>query len=211
MLFSSERDEMQPALVAPTRNSIWGGPVSIRSARTNPFNSDVSTAATVAIMRRLAHEYANDPVVSAATAAALAGGAYMQRDIASAIFYWVRSNVKFVEDETLLYEQLGVAPANLDKELLIVPPVLLAMPEPMGDCDDFSLLTVSMLLNAGLRPFFVTVAADAADPQKFSHIYVCVQLADEGTYVCLDPGNRLSGIPPGWEVQRVTRKAVWAI
>jgi hypothetical protein len=201
---------MQAALLTPTQN-FWGKPVFIDSARTNPFNSDVSTAATIAIMRRLAHQYANDPTVCAATSAALAGGAYTQRDIAGAIFYWVRNNVKFVEDETLLYGQLGVAPANLDKELLIVPPVLLSMPEPMGDCDDFSLLTVSMLLNAGLRAFFVTVAADPADPHKFSHIYVCAELADEGTYLCLDPGNRISGIPPGWEAERVTRKAVWAI
>lgn len=196
---------------APAESSIWGGPVSVQSARTNPFNSDVSTAATIVIMRRLAHQYARDPSVAAVTAEALSGGAYTQRDIACAIFHWIRSNVAFVEDETLMYAQLGVAPQHLDKELLIVPPVLLAMPQPMGDCDDFSLLTASMLMNAGVRAFFVTVAADPTDPRKFSHIYVCAQLADEGSYICLDPGNRLDGIPPGWEVERVTRKAIWAI
>jgi hypothetical protein len=162
-------------------------------------------------MRKLAHEYARDPSVVAATAQALAGGVNSQRDLASAIFYWVRGNVQFVEDETLMYEQLGVEPLHLDKELLIVPPVLLAMPVPMGDCDDYSLLVASMLLCAGMRPYFVTVAAEEDDVRKFSHIYVCVCLSDEGTHMCLDPGNRLPMVPPGWEASKVTRKAIWQI
>jgi transglutaminase-like putative cysteine protease len=134
-----------------------------------------------------------------------------QRDIACAIFHWVRGTIRFVEDESLLYEEFGIQPENLDKELLIVPPVLLSMPVPMGDCDDFSLLTASMLLAAGIQPYYVTVAADAAEPRRFSHIYICAYLADEGRYLCLDPGNRLNAIPPGWEAEKVTRKAIWPV
>jgi hypothetical protein len=119
--------------------------------------------------------------------------------------------VRFIEDETLLYAQLGVSPEHLDKELLIVPPTLMAMPEPMGDCDDFSLLAACMLLNAGMRLYFVTVAADKDLPWKFSHIYVCVRLEDEDDFMCLDAGNRLLGVEPGWEAGNVTRKAVWAV
>lgn len=191
--------------------NVWGQPIAVRRARTNPFNNDVSTAATIRAMSQVARQCANDPLVVAATVGALSGGASTQRMAASAIFHWVRSNIRFVEDEQLMYEQFGIAPAELDKELLIVPPVLLAMPEPMGDCDCFSMLLASMLLCAGITPYFVTVAADAQEPRKFSHVYVCACLRDEGTHMCLDAGNRLSMVPPGWEASEVTRKAIWAV
>ena len=193
------------------RGDVWGQPIAVESVRTNRFDNDVSTRHTIQIMRDLAHRYAGDPQVIQATNQALSAGANSQREIASAIFYWVRGNVRFVEDEQLMYEQLGVQPAELDKELLIVPPVLLSMPHPMGDCDDFTLLMASMLLAAGMVPYFVTVAADKEDERKFSHIYVCACLSDEGSHLCLDAGNRLEMVPPGWETTDVTRKAVWRV
>jgi len=202
---------MASELQLSTRANVWGQPIAVLSERTNPFNNDVSTRATIDIMRKLAHQYSHDPSVAAATAQALAGGVNSQRDIASAIFYWVRGNIRFVEDETLMYEQLGIAPLHLDKELLIIPPVLLAMPVPMGDCDDYSLLLASMLLCAGIEPYWVTVAAEQDDIRKFSHIYVCVYLSDEQTHMCLDPGNRFPMVPAGWEASQVTRKAIWQV
>lgn len=202
---------MQPGTTVAGSPNIWGRPVALQSARTNPYNSDQSTADTIVIMRRLAHQYAGDPSVRAAVAQALSAGAATDRDTACAIFWWVRHNVAFVEDETLMYEQLGIQADQLDKELLIPPPLLLAMPQPMGDCDDFSLLTASMLLAAGLRPYFVTVAADDSMPRKFSHIYICVRLEDEQSHLCLDSGNRLPMVPPGWESSKVSRKAIWTL
>lgn len=201
---------MQPSATSP--RAIWGGSVALLSRRTNRYNSDVSTADTILVLQRLAHTYARHPSVSAAVDQALSGGgARTHRDVACAIFHWVRANVRFVDDETILYEQLGIPLQDLDKELIIVPPVLLAMPNPQGDCDDFSLLLASMFLCVGMKPYFVTVAADGSDPQKFSHIYVSVQLADEGTHLPLDAGNRLPMVPAGWETNKVTRKAIWAV
>jgi transglutaminase-like putative cysteine protease len=191
--------------------NVWGQPVAVLRTRTNPYDNDVSTAHTVKAMSHLARRYASDPHVVAATADALSGAMRSQREIASSIFYWIRANIRFVEDEQLMYEQLGIEPAQLDKELLVIPPVLLSMPEPMGDCDDFSLLMASMLLCAGIQPYFVTVAADAEDVNKFSHIYICACLRDEGTHMCLDAGNRLQMVPPGWESEKITRKAIWPV
>lgn len=193
-------------------HGIWGRPVAVLSHRTNRYNSDVSTAATISDMQRLARMYSRHPSVAAVVGHALSGGGISShRDIACAIFYWVRANIRFVDDEEILYEQMGVSPEDLDKELLIVPPVLLAMPNPQGDCDDFSVLLASMLLCAGLKPFFITVAADGLEPQKFSHVYVAVKLPDEGKYLTLDAGNRLPMVPPGWESGKITRKAIWAV
>lgn len=202
----------QPGSSLIPQRGIWGSPVAVLTNRTNRYNSDVSTRDTIRVMQRLAHTYSRDRLVIAAVSQALsAGEANSQRDVACAIFYWVRANVRFVEDETLLYEQLGVGAEDLDKELLIVPPLLLSMPNPQGDCDDFSLLIAAMLLCAGQRPYFVTVAADPLEPQKFSHIYICVELADENDHLCLDAGNRLAMVSPGWESGKVTRKAIWAV
>ena len=201
----------QPGGFIPQSN-IWGRPVALLSHRTNRYNADISTAATIADMRRQARTYSRDPsVVSALNQALTERGISSHRQVAHAIFYWVRGNIRFVEDETLLYQQLGVREEDLDKELLITPPVLLGMPVPMGDCDDFSVLLASMLLCAGLRPYYVTVAADPAEPQKFSHVYVCAELADEGTHLCLDAGNRLPAVAAGWESGKVSRKAIWNI
>lgn len=198
---------------APLARNIWGGPIAVRATGTNPLRSDVSTADTIAILRKLVRQYQSHPWVVASTQEALVEHwpAASHRDMACAIFHWVRRKVRFVEDEQLMYEQLGVPYQHLDKELLIVPPTLLAMPQPMGDCDDFSLLLACQLACAGLEPFFVTVAADPHDPRKFSHIYVCARLADESSYLALDAGNRLAAVEPGWELPRVTRKAIWAI
>ena len=202
----------QPSSSLIPHGGIWGGSVAVLANPTHRYNSDVSTRDTIRVMQRLAHGYSRHPSVVMAVTHALSGiDPSSQRDVACAIFYWVRTNIRFVEDETLLYEQLGVDLEDLDKELLIVPPVLLSMPNPQGDCDDFSLLIAAMLLCAGLRPYFVTVAADPLEPHKFSHIYICVQLADENNHFCLDAGNRLVMVEPGWESPKVTRKAIWVV
>ena len=197
----------------PHLGNTFGGPVSVRATDTNRYDTDVSTRATIDILRALSRRYSADPSVRQALAQATAGlhGVAGDRDIACAIFYWVRSNIQFIEDEALLYSVLGVPAEELDKELLIVPPTMLAMPTPAGDCDDFSLLTACMCLTAGLLPYYVTVAAGRDQPRKHSHIYICVCLADERTHLCLDTGNRLNSIPPGWESGSVTRKTIWGI
>jgi hypothetical protein len=191
--------------------TVWGQPISIERRKTNPYNNDSSTAVTIAQMRALAHQCSSDPSVRAAVQQACSRGVRSQRDIASACFYWVRKNVKFIEDEQLMFYQLGIPEQQLDKELLIIPPVLLSMPQPMGDCDDFALLLASMLLSAGLRPFFVTLAADDEDARKWSHIYICCRLEDEGTHLCLDAGNKFENVAPGMEWDSPTRKAAWLI
>lgn len=191
---------------------MWGGPIRVVRRPTHRFNSDRSTADTIDTMRAHVHQYKSHPVVVEANRRALGLVPYAaQRDVACSIFHWVRGRVRFVEDEWLMYEQLGIEPDELDKELLLPPPTLLAMPVPMGDCDDFSLLIASMLAGAGIQPFFVTVAADPWDRLKFSHVYVCARLADEGAYLNLDAGNRLTGVQPGWENDRITRKAIWTV
>ena len=81
------------------RGNVWGQPVGVHSVLTNPYNNDVSTHATITQMRQYAHQCARHPVVVNAVMDALGGAARSQRDIADALFYWVRHNVEFTEAE----------------------------------------------------------------------------------------------------------------
>jgi transglutaminase-like putative cysteine protease len=108
-----------------------------------------------------------------------------------AIYWYVKRHLTFCSDESLLAAQFGLGP---DKELLISPLVLLQMPTPMGDCDDYSLLLAS-LLKALLVPVkFVSVAVDEAEPWRFSHVYVKAMV--DGGWLALDASH---GSYPGWE------------
>src|SRR5215472_14917122 len=110
----------------PSPASVWSAPIHVHSTRTDSLSSDVSTADTIGILRELAHRYARDASVHIAIAQAFRelSPYASDREKACAIFRWVRGNVRFIEDEALLYGQMGVAPERLDKELLIVPPAL---------------------------------------------------------------------------------------
>ncbi len=130
-----------------------------------------------------------------------------QSDLARCLFWWVKKNIQFVEDEELLNQELGYGALELDKELLISPPVLLSMPSPMGDCDDFSTLLASLLLACEIKCSFVTVAADGMDPYKFSHVYVRAY-PNDGEAIYLDTSH---GPYPGWETSRQFRKQEWPL
>ena len=185
------------AVPAPLRPFAPSWPAAaVRIAR-EPAGSgtDEQTARTVARMVALARGSggAAAPAVQRATADALRSlpTAAAAADRAAAIFWWVKGHVRFREDPP-------------DDEMLIEPALLLAMPQPQGDCDDFSTLTAAMLTVAGIPWEFVTVAADRSDPHRFSHVYVRAL-----GYLALDTSH---GARPGWEAEQdggVTRKVVW--
>lgn len=178
----------------------------IHRRRTNPFNNQTSTSDTIEQMNKIVAQSMDNPVVMAATTDATYA-CYMndERQVADAIWYWIKRHVKFVTDETLM-ARMGIPIENPTKELLVSPPVILSMPEPMGDCDCFSMLAKTMLLLAGLRVSFVTVKADREDPRIWSHIYCRVYFAD-GTSMPFDASH---GEWPGWETKRYWEKREWA-
>ncbi len=187
-----------------------GQDIKVRHTRTDPVDTDKSVADTIELMREVVISYAHNPIVVSAVQKAtndLAPSA-SDKDVVRAIYYWVKANLTFVEDETLLKQALGYSDLDLDKELLITPDTLLSMPKPMGDCDDFSLLIATMCYSYQLPVWFVTIAADSEYPAKFSHVYVKVLLVDSGETIYLDASH---GNYPGWEYGRAFRKKEWAI
>jgi transglutaminase-like putative cysteine protease len=173
----------------------WGTPVTVTATATNPIDSDVSTMDTLHKMIVLARQCASDSKIVAGVGECLKRG-QTKHDLVRNIYHWVQRHVKFVEDEETLAHVLGYQ--DVAQELLIAPSVLLAMPVPMGDCDDFSMLTASMLLCAGIQCRYVVIAIDPAIPEKFSHVYCRAYIADENRWLAMDCSH---GRMLGWEYQ----------
>lgn len=66
--------------------------------------------------------------------------------------------------------------------------------KPVEDCDGFATYAAAMLLSLGIPVSFVTVAADASDPTRYSHVYIAAY--PEGKRIALDCSH---GDYPGWE------------
>lgn len=194
--------------------------IHLSSRRTNPLNVDISTRDTVYQMIALARTYASHPAVQLALRDALStitppleNQTYKGIAIARAVFWYVKRKVEFVEDDVTM-KVWGIDPMLMGgRDLLITPDLLLSMPNPVGDCDDFSTLIASMMIAAnGLvwgKGWFVTIAADRANPKDFSHVYVKWNFPGENpAYMYLDGSH---GLYPGWETNQIYRKEEWKI
>ena len=185
-------------------NSYWGMPVSIVSAVTDPIDTDRSTVETIQQMIALARSSASDPLITSIVNELLLSLPKnpSHKELARAIYYFVKRKVTFVEDEEILAKQLGYT--DLAHELLISPTVLLRMPRPMGDCDDFSMLVASLLCAAQIPVRFVAIAVDPNEQFRFSHVYTRAYLADEDRWIALDCSH---GSMLGWEKKEKYRIA----
>lgn len=173
---------------------------------TDPTDSDMSTAHTVALMTNHARNAAVSEQVLDARQEILEGldTQASEKELISSVWDYIRGRVRFVQDETIVKQLFGV---NDNQELLITPERLLTMPQPMGDCDDFSTLCCSLLMSMGIKCEFVTIAADRDEPGKFSHVY-CLATLPSGQQVTLDTSH---GKYPGWESPEIYRKQVWPV
>jgi hypothetical protein len=179
--------------------SFSASPIAITHTPTNPFNSYISTQDTINLMRQIILTQSKSPfifhLVSLATSDLPTNA--NDRDIVRSLFNFVKSNVKFEEDEAILLSRLGIDPSeDGGRELLISPDVLFTMNPPSGDCDDFSLLLATLLTNLKFKVEAVTICCDPIEPNRFSHIYLRAFLEDEGKWIALDSSH---GSSPGWE------------
>lgn len=168
---------------------------------------DVQVAQTIDLMRQYARE---DSQSSAIQLEALAAIGEYPGSPEEAVYRWVKRRVQFLNDEHTA-QPLGVFEIPV-VEVLIRPIDLAAMCSNggcrrAGDCDDFSMYGAALLLALGRRVSFVTVAADAADPERFSHVYLA-SYGPNGERIPLDISH---GPAPGWETQHYTRREEWPI
>lgn len=198
---------MQPTHFA---HRYFGGvPSTFQRVATNPYSNDVSTMDTVQRMKDIAIAQSTSPIVQQAISHALSDtdSRTSAKVKANAIFHWIKNSVQFIEDEQVLAEIFNVGP---DRELLITPERLLTMPVPAGDCDDFSTLAASMLIGMGegVGVSFCTIAAERAEPNRFSHVYLVCTFPPYSEQVVFDSSH---GSYMGWETSEIYRKQEWLV
>lgn len=178
----------------------FGRPIRILEFDRPMMSDEIETAQTITYMDDLATADAGDRAVIAATAEALeeAGCGPMSAplDKANAIFWWLKKHLRYVPTE-------GTSP--LVDQTLITPAAILAMPDRIGDCPQFSMLAAAMFRVCCVPCYFVTIAAEPSMPDEFSHVYNAV---DVGT-LQLYPFDASNGPAPGSEFAFPFKKKIW--
>lgn len=164
-------------------------------------SDDEETAQTVTYMDELAAADAGDRAVIAATAEALEQAGIEARsstplEKACAVYWWLKRTIRYVPTP-------GTSP--LVDQTLITPCAVLAMPEPIGDCPQFSMLASAMFRVLCMNSFFVTIAAEPSFPDQWSHIYNTVEVGP-GQFLPFDSSN---GPSPGAEYAKPYKRRVW--
>jgi hypothetical protein len=111
-----------------------------------------------------------------------------------AMYWLVKHAIQFARDEPRLF-QVGEGNAL---DMLIAPAVLVRMSQPKEDCDGFTMLLCALLQCVGVRTVIVTVAADASDPSRWSHVFPMAVMPSGSTW----PLDASHGMMPGWMVPR---------
>jgi transglutaminase-like putative cysteine protease len=178
----------------------FGRAVRIEEYDRPMLSDDEETAQTVSYMDAIAAAESNDAAVENAVSEALAAAGITADapplDIAAAVFRWLKSTVRYVPTP-------GTSP--LVDQTLISPTAVLAMPDPIGDCPQFSMLAAAMFRVLCMPTRYVTIAAADEAPDQWSHIYNMVEL-DPGRWLPFDSSN---GPAPGSEYTRPYKKKVW--
>lgn len=159
---------------------------------------DAGVAQTIELMRRLIDEATKDPSVNRLAVEILKNSGAPQHDPlaeAEAIYAWVHANIRFVNDPV---DSFGDP-----KETLRAARDILEL--GAGDCDDFTILMLSLAQNIGLQGRIVTVASDPRDPSQFTHVYPEVDI--DGEWVPMDAAR--PGAEFGLAPARVYRKKEW--
>jgi hypothetical protein len=174
-----------------------------------PLSTDPDTqvAQTIQRMRRhVLEDSQSEPILKEAE---LIQG-YGSGDPLSDTFWHVKNKVGFRQDRALAQPFRGLLDGDV-VEVLIRPRDLATMNRPLEDCDGFSSYGPALLRAQGIPCRFVTVAADAREPGRFSHVYTVCREPQTGQRISLDISH---GGYPGWECTetgQVTRVKEWPI
>lgn len=174
--------------------------------RTNPYDNEASTAATISLMKQYIGWALNHPPVLRTADEVFAGlplGVPYWR-YCLAVYEWMPTHCRFVPDESILV-RLGLSP---DQEFLTSPYLFFQTRE--GDCDCFVMSTCALLGCAGIDTRIVTVAADSKQPWRWSHVYP-VAILENGSRLAVDTAAAAQkrGLPMGWEPAQPFRRREW--
>jgi hypothetical protein len=143
-------------------------------------------------MRDIAHSSAVHPLIQGF--AMEIASAYPREHWPMAVWGRIRDTVQFREDA----EQLNTFGWDPSDELLITPERLLTAPNPIGDCDDFSLLVASIFIALGIPVRYVAIAADPTQPDMFTHVYVEIRVNNAWVAFDASHGDYIGWASPGY-------------
>jgi transglutaminase-like putative cysteine protease len=170
---------------------------------------DTQVAQTTSLMGKYVREDCFCPEIL--NDAALASQSQDPMQIVADDWRYVRERIGFVNDDVTAQPFSGLFRIPI-VETLVRPRDMSTACENgnckrTGDCDDFSMYLACLLRAHGIPCKFVTVAADAADPTRYSHVYVAAYPG--GRRVALDASH---GPYAGWEVEnKYGKRCEWPI
>jgi hypothetical protein len=168
-------------------------------------NPDIQVEQVIGMMKRYASSDAHSKLFERDVELCAAGGGL---DPITDVWTYLNRHsgtrgMKFVSDEHTgsAFNEVPQFKWRPLVEALIRPVDEAWLPNPQGDCDDFSMYGAAHLLARGVPCSYATVAADEVDPSLYSHVYL-VAYPKEGSYagqrVPLDLSH---GHFPGWETE----------
>jgi hypothetical protein len=173
---------------------------------------DVQVAQVIDIMSGHVERDSQDPAVIAQAQQALALG---DGDPLQGVFDLVRSQLRFSRDEVLASPVASLYRLPF-VETFIPPSAMARMCDGdasgrpcirLGDCDDYVMYAAAMLRALGVKARFVTVAADARDPDQYTHVYLAAYSASGGRI----PMDVSHGDYVGWEHEGSYKLKEWDI
>jgi hypothetical protein len=149
-------------------------------------DDDTRTAQTVDRMSLHIRDAGADPYIRELAAAMIRSAGGRPAGVVDEVFYWTKQWMTFRDDPP-------------EVELLIEPRLMVRLPEHLrhGDCDDFTMLAGALLEAAGIEWRIVTIKADQAAPDLWSHVYL--EALVDGEWIALDTSH---GPEPGWTAPR---------
>jgi Transglutaminase-like superfamily len=160
------------------------------------LSGESGTKQTIAVMRKLVDQAVGDQSF-VRFAKDVVRGVLPYNDIgeASAVYEWVKQNIRYTKDP-------------VTKETLYPPSELLKI--RAGDCDDIVMLMGAMMIALGYPARLVTIAANAGDPNEFSHVYLEAEVPPgSAQWVAMDAAR--SGAQFGVEPPVYYRKRAWSL
>lgn len=169
-------------------------------------NNEVTTL-TIQKMYQLVDKDWMHPLIEEVTMDALQGcRGERVKDKAGAIHWWIKRNVKYVEDGELVWPWLIQDwEESREVEVLISPVRLLSMERPRGDCDDMSMLAMAMLRRCGVASSFVTIKGNPYARDEWSHVFVEV-VTETDQRIAMDCSH---GKYLGWETNGQWERKIW--
>jgi hypothetical protein len=179
----------------------FGGDVYYAGVPLSP-DPDTQVAQTINLMRaNVRADSFSEPILRDAAAMESGSG-----DLTSDGFWWTKGRIGFQQDEKTAAPFRRFFDDDV-VEVLIRPRDLANMRRPVEDCDGFAQYLPALMRARGIPCSFVTVAADAREPDRYSHVYAACY--PNGRRIALDASH---GAYPGWEAPNYFgKKKEWPI